>query len=312
MEVIYSCNAEECIKRPTGVGLGNFDGLHIGHMALINTLINESGINGLDSMLYTFMKHPENILRKKLFTPLLTTASKKIQLLNSTALNYVYFDEFDEKYSRIKPEQFVREILLDKLKAKLVVAGFNYRFGYNGQGDAKLLRELGKKYNFKVIIIPPIQIENMTVSSTIIRENVAKGDMEMVFKLLGRHYSITGDVRNGQKRGSKLGFPTANIHPEAYLILPHKGVYVTKTLLGGKFYEGITNVGLNPTFGENANITVETHLLDFDRDIYDENIEVFFLSKLRSEKKFKTKEELTAQVGRDIKSAREYFGENAV
>jgi riboflavin kinase/FMN adenylyltransferase len=311
MKVIYSYNSEDCINKPTGVGLGNFDGLHIGHMALINTLINESRINGLDSVLYTFMKHPENILRKKLFTPLLTTVTKKIQLLNSTALDYVFFDEFDEEYSRIKPESFVKDILLDKLKAKLVVAGFNYKFGYNGQGDAKLLKEMGKKYNFKVIIISPIQIENMTVSSTIIRENVAKGDMEMVFKLLGRHYSITGDVRNGHRRGAKLGFPTANIHPEAYLTLPHKGVYVTKTLLDGKFYEGITNVGLNPTFSENANITVETHLLDFDKDIYDENIEVFFLSKLRSEKKFKNKDELTAQVSKDIKSAREYFGANA-
>lgn len=311
MEVLYSCNSEDCIKRPTGIGLGNFDGLHIGHMAIINTLINESKIDGLDSMLYTFMKHPENILRKKLFTPLLTTVSKKIQLLNNTSLDYLFFDEFDEEYSRIKPESFVKDILLGKLKAKLVVAGFNYRFGYNGQGDAGLLKELGKKYNFKVIIMPPIQIENMTVSSTLIRENVAKGDMEMVFKLLGRHYSITGDVRNGHKRGTKLGFPTANLHPEAYLILPRKGVYVTKTLLDGKFYEGITNVGLNPTFNENANITVETHLLDFDKDIYDENIEVFFLSKLRNEKKFKSKEELTDQVGRDIMSAREYFGANA-
>ena len=311
MEVLYSCNSQDCINRPTGVGLGNFDGLHIGHMAIINTLINESKINGLDSMLYTFMKHPENILRKKLFTPLLTTVNKKIQLLNTTSLDYLFFDEFDEKYSRMKPEGFVKEVLLAKLKAKLVVAGFNYRFGYNGQGDSVLLKELGKKYNFKVIIVPPIQIENTTVSSTIIRENVAKGDMEMVFKLLGRHYSITGDVRNGHKRGTKLGFPTANIHPEAYLILPRKGVYVTKTLLDGKYYEGITNVGLNPTFSENANITVETHLLDFDKDIYDENIEVFFLSKLRNEKKFKSKEELTDQVGRDIMSAREYFGANA-
>lgn len=310
MEVINSNNADNSKMRSMGVGLGNFDGLHVGHMALINTLINESRINGLGSMIYTFMKHPKNILRKKLFKPLLTTVNKKVQLLNTTALDYLYFDEFDEKYSRMKPENFVKDILLDKLKAKLVVAGFNYKFGYNGQGDAALLKELGKKYNFKVIIVPPIKIENTTVSSTIIREYVAKGDMEMVFMLLGRHYSITGDVRDGQKRGSKLGFPTANIHPEDYLILPHNGVYITKTLLDGKFHAGITNVGLNPTFGDITKVTVETHLLDFDQDIYDENIEVFFLSKLRSEKKFKNMDELVAQVKRDIKSAREYFGTN--
>jgi riboflavin kinase/FMN adenylyltransferase len=310
MKVIYSNECQESIQCQMGVGLGNFDGLHIGHMALINTLISESRMNGLGSMIYTFMKHPENILRKKLFTPLLTTVNKKVQLLGSTGLEYLYFDEFDEKYSRMKPESFVKDILLDKLHAKLVVAGFNYRFGYNSQGDAALLKELGKKYNFKVIIVPPIKIDDTTVSSTIIREHVAKGDMEMVFKLLGRHYSITGDVRDGQKRGSKLGFPTANIHPEDYLILPHNGVYITKTMLDGAFHAGITNVGLNPTFGDIHKVTVETHLLDFDKDIYDENIEVFFLSKLRSEKKFKSREELVAQVNRDILKAREYFGSN--
>ena len=309
MEVISGIEKSD-IKAPTGIGLGNFDGLHVGHMALVNTLINESRLNGLDSMIYTFTKHPENILRKKLFTPLLTTCGKKIRLLGETALSYLYFDEFDENYSRMKPESFVRNILVGRLKMRLAVAGFDYRFGYRGEGDANLLRELGRLYNFKVIVIPPIKIDNQTVSSTLIRECVAKGDMENVFKLLGRHYSITGEVKDGRKVGSKIGFPTANLHPEDFLILPHKGVYITKTLMDGKFYPSLTNVGLNPTFGDVERISIETHLLDFSRDIYGKDIEVFFLSKIRNEKKFKSKEELIGQINRDIASAKEFFDIN--
>ena len=307
MNVILGIDRDNEINNFTGIGLGNFDGLHIGHMALVNTLINESRLNGLDSMIYTFTKHPENILRKKLFTPLLTTGNKKIQLLGDTALKYLFFDEFDEEYSRIKPENFVKDILLGKLKAKLAVAGFDYRFGYRGQGDVNLLKELGKAYNFKVIIIPPIKIDNEVISSTIIRENVAKGEMENVFRLLGRHYSITGDVMDGRRIGSKIGFPTANLHPEEYLVIPHKGVYITRTLMDGRFYPSITNVGMNPTFGDVVRISVETHILNFNQNIYNKSIEVFFISKIRNEIKFKSRDELVEQIHKDISKAKEYF-----
>lgn len=310
MDVLYGANGNSLIERPTGVGLGNFDGLHVGHLALLNTLINESRMNGFDSMVYTFTKHPENILRKKLFTPLLTTGKKKIQLLGETALKLLYFDEFDEDFSRLKPESFIKDILIYKLKMRLAVAGFDYRFGYKGQGDVSLLKELGKTYNFKVIIIPPIKIDNEIVSSTNIRESVAKGDMERVFRLLGRHYSITGEVKDGRRVGSKIGFPTANLHPEDYLIIPHNGVYITRTLFDGRFYASLTNVGPNPTFGDMERISVETHILNFSNDIYKKDIEVFFLSKIRSERKFKNKEELVEQINRDIATAKEYFDIN--
>jgi riboflavin kinase/FMN adenylyltransferase len=310
MEVIYSKDRDFNIKSPTGIGLGNFDGLHVGHMALINTLTSESRLNRYDSLLYTFTKHPENILRKKLFTPLLTTVNKKIQLLNETPLKYLYLEEFDENYSHMKPENFVKDILVDKLKARLVVAGFNYRFGYNGHGDVNLLAEIGKHYNIKVIVIPPIKIDNSIVSSTLIREHVSKGNMEKVFKLLGRHYSITGEVLSGRRIGNTMGFPTANIRPENYLALPARGVYVTRTLLDGKLYNSITNIGRNPTFKDGGGISVETHIFDFDRDIYGRHIEVFFLSRLRGEKRFKDKEALAEQIGKDVRKATEYLEGN--
>lgn len=308
MKVIYYKDGNKTIEGPTGVGLGNFDGLHIGHMALVNTLIAESRLYGFHSMIYTFTKHPENILRKKLITPLLTTERKKIELLEETSLDFLYFDEFTESFSRMKPEAFVRDILVDRLKIKLAVAGFDYRFGYKGEGDTELLKKLGKLYNFKVVIIPPIKIDNEIVSSTLIRNCVAKGDMEKVFRLLGRHYSITGEVQSGKRIGSRIGFPTANIHPENYLILPRNGVYITKTLMNGKLFPSVTNIGNNPTFNGHNPISIETHILDFDDDIYKKEIEVFFISRIRGEKKFKSKDELVKQIREDIAATRSFFG----
>lgn len=313
MKSIYSkerSTISSSVYNKMGVGLGNFDGLHIGHMALINTLIRESKLNGLSSTVYTFTKHPENILRKKLFTPLLTTEFQKVELLSETALDYVFFEEFDENFSRMKPEEFVRDVLVKKLKMKLAVAGFHYHFGYKGEGDIALLRELGKKYGYKVIVIPPIKIDNQVVSSTKICNKVSKGEMEEVFKLLGRQYSITAEVVSGRRIGNTIGFPTANINPEGYLILPKRGVYITKTLLDNNLYYSITNIGYNPTFEDLERMTVETHIIDFNADIYGKKIEVFFLKKIRDERKFDSVSELKEQISKDMSEAREFFGLN--
>jgi riboflavin kinase/FMN adenylyltransferase len=307
MKVIYGLENKNRIETPSGIGLGNFDGLHIGHMTLINTLINKCRFEGIKSMIYTFTKHPENILRKKLFTPLLTTEKKKIELLEHTSLDYLYFDEFDENFSRLSPENFVKNVLKDRLNIRLAVAGFDYRFGYRGQGDTGLLKEMGKKLGFGVIIVPPVRIEHEIVSSTLIRNLLSKGDMEKAFRLLGRHYSITGKVESGRCMGRKLGFPTANIHPETYLILPQDGVYITKTKVDGVLHNSITNIGKNPTFGEGGHVRVETHLLNFGDDIYGKDIEVFFITKIRGEKKFRNEHELKKQVLKDIETARNFF-----
>jgi len=305
MEVTGS-NSPECFENHTGVGLGNFDGLHVGHMTLINTLITESEFDCLKSVVYTFTKHPENLLRKKLVTPILLTHKKKAALLKDTGLDYLYFEEFDEAYSRLSPEEFVKKILKDRLNIKLAVAGFNYRFGYMGEGDVKLLGEFAQRYGFKLIVIPPVKIDHETVSSTMIRAYIARGNMERVFRLLGRHYSIEGIIRNGRKIGSRIGFPTANINPAQYLVIPHEGVYITKTLYKGKIYPSITNIGKNPTFEKLNNISIETHILDFAGNMYNEEIEVFFIKKIRDVKKYKSAARLTDQVAKDVEQAREY------
>jgi riboflavin kinase/FMN adenylyltransferase len=298
LKTIFGNDGTKFKRRSTAVGLGNFDGLHVGHMVLINALINEARISGLESVVYTFMKHPENIMRKSLFTPLLTTVQKRIQILGETRLDHVYFDEFDEDYSRMEPEAFVRDILADRL---------NYRFGYKGRGDSELLKELGSRHNIRVIIIPAVRIGQEIVSSTAIREYVLKGDMEKVTMLLGRHYSIMGKVLDGRQVGRMIGFPTANLHPEDYLLMPGNGVYLTRTICGGAFYNSITNVGVNPTFRESRAVSAETHILGFDENIYDSDIEVFFLEKFRDEIKFGSADELSAQIGRDINAAMEFF-----
>lgn len=307
MQVIHSTDSSNGFSAKTGVGLGNFDGLHIGHMALINTLIRESQLNNLNSIVYTFTKHPENILRKKLITPLLLTEQKKIDLLGEISLDYLYFDEFNEDFSRLSPEDFVKKILLDKLNIKLAVAGYDYRFGYMGQGDIPFLKELGQKYGFKVVVIPAIKCDDEVISSTRIRNCIINGELETAYKLLGRNYSITAEVVSGRRIGNTIGFPTANIHPERFLVLPENGVYITKTLLDGKLYNSMTNVGYNPTFEDVKQKTVETHIIDFNQDIYGKKIEVFFLKKIRNEKKFESVELLKAQISKDMGTARRYL-----
>lgn len=307
MQVIYSNTSNKYFSCNAGVGLGNFDGLHIGHMALINTLIRETQLNGLASVVYNFTKHPENILRKKLITPLLLTEQKKIDLLSEISLDYLYFDEFNEEFSRLSPEDFVKQVLIDKLHIKLAVVGYDYNFGYQGQGDITLLKELGKKYGFRVIVISPIRCDNEIISSTRIRELIISGDLETAYKLLARNYSITAEVVSGRRIGNTIGYPTANIHPERFLVLPANGVYITKTLLDGKFYNSMTNVGFNPTFEDCLQKNVETHIIDFNQDIYGKKIEVFFLKKIRDERKFESVEHLIQQISKDMLEAKEYF-----
>ena len=307
MQVIHSTDKNNCFNAKTGVGLGNFDGLHIGHMALINTLIREAQLNNLCSVVYTFTRHPENILRKKLITPLLLTEQKKIELLSEINLDCLYFDDFNEEFSRLSPEDFVKKVLIDKLNIKLAVVGYDYRFGYMGQGDVEFLKELGKKYGFRVVVIPPIKCANEVISSTRIRQSIIKGELETSYKLLGRNYSITAEVVSGRRIGNTIGFPTANIHPERFLVLPANGVYITKTLLDGKLYNSMTNVGYNPTFEDVKEKTVETHIIDFNQDIYGKKIEVFFLKKIRDEKKFESVELLKQQISKDMQTTREYL-----
>ena len=289
-----------------GVGLGNFDGLHRGHMALINTLINECQLNDLHSVVYTFMKHPEHILRKKLYTPLIMTTDHKAKVLEKTGLESLCFQEFDEEFSRMSPESFVEDILVRKMRAKLVVVGFNFHFGYMGKGDTDLLRQMGNQLGFRLVMIPPVKVREEIVSSTIIRQYIMKGKMEKAFELLGRHFSVPGKVISGTQVGRTLGFPTANMIPERCLVMPAIGVYITRTMYQGKWYNSVTNVGHRPTLNYDTKVTLETHMTGFDGQLYGQDIEVFFLKKLRDEKRFSNRDELIHQIQLDLLQAEKF------
>ena len=286
-----------------GIGLGNFDGVHIGHQSLITKLTDECKTRNLYSLAYTFIKHPKNILRKKLITYQITTVKKKIELFQSFNLDYLYLAVFNEDFSRIQPEEFVKRILVDLFRVKLIVIGYNYTFGFQGSGDVTFLQELGKKYSFEVIVLTPVYMIDTVVSSTLIRKTLVHGNVEHAHKFLGRPYSIQGLVVRGRNLGEKIGFPTANILPENYIILPKSGVYLSQILIKGKLYKSITNVGNNPTFNLDK-IIIETHILDFNENIYGEEVEVFFYKKLRDEKKFDGIESLVKQIKADVLVAR--------
>lgn len=312
MEIINNNNITS-FSGSIGVGLGNFDGLHIGHMALIDILINECILNSLHPMIYTFSKHPSNILSKNKDTLLLMTLEKKAKILSGLPIEYLFYEEFNETFSKLKPREFIKNILVDKLRIKLAVAGFDYTFGYKGQGDAKLLKEMGEEYGFQTVIIPPIKVGEDIISSTSIRKCISSGDMEGAFYMLGRHYSILGTVETGYKLGTKLGFPTANIIPANYLLIPSFGVYITKTVMDGKVYDSITNIGIKPTIEPtNSKVSVETHILNFEGDIYEKPIEVYFLKKLRDETRFKDKYELANQIKMDILKAQTLFSKYSI
>jgi riboflavin kinase/FMN adenylyltransferase len=307
MEVLYSAN-DEIFKNGTGVGLGNFDGIHVGHISLINMLVNQAAFEKITSIVYTFEKHPKNILKELENTPLLTPLAKRKEIFKELKLEYLYLEDIDVEYLRMSPEEFVKKVLVDTLNIRFAVVGSDYSFGDKGRGDVYLLNRLGQKYNFRVIVVPSIRINGEKVSSTLIRDLIIDGQVEYANELLGREFSIVGKVLQGRKIGRKIGFPTANLSPIGNLVVPSNGVYITFTKIRNMIYKSMTNVGRNPTFGSLAATSIETNILDFNKDIYNEEIEVFFIKKIRDEIKFGDKDKLVKQLNLDMKEVRSYDG----
>lgn len=316
MKIVFSdeCNQDFnniSMEQGIGIALGNFDGVHLAHMELIKRVIDRSRMEKLQSMVYTFSNHPENIISGRTVTPLITSNEAKVKILEKTGLDYLYFQKFDKDFMKMKPETFVRDVLVQKFNMKLAVVGFDYRFGYKGTGDIELLKRLENQYGFKVEVIQPVKIGNIVVGSSLIRNLIRQGNVELAHQYMDRYYCISGKVVQGKRLGNKLGFPTINIIPQDDIILPPNGVYVTRTCVKCKIYESITNVGNNPTV-ENAPTRVETHLLDFEGDLYDADAEVQFIARVRSEKKFGSVEELSEQVQKDRMYARKFFANETI
>ena len=310
MQIIFSDQLDKKeridVSEGIGVALGNFDGLHIGHMRLIQSMLSLRKKYNLKSMVYTFEQHPENIIAGKLVTPLLISHESKVKLLKECGLDYLYLQNFDKQFMNMSAEEFVKKILVEHLKVKTVSVGFNYRFGHKGLGNIQLLEEMGKEYHFIVDVLNPVQLDGTVISSSTIRKLILQGNVELASKYMGRDYAIEGTVVHGKKVGNKMGFPTANLIPNQYLILPSAGVYLTKTIVHDQSFNSITNVGSNPTFNEEG-VHIETYILDFNADLYGQDISIHFLKKIREEKKFNSFYRLLQQIKKDVQCAKEFF-----
>jgi len=284
---------------PCALTMGTFDGVHRGHVQIIRQLREEAQRKNLCATLITFEPHPRLVVKRpgSAGIRLLTTLQEKIDLLKQQPLDRVVVVPFDEAFSRIEYEEFVKTVILDKLGARALVIGYDHAFGRNREGNFSNLEKLSKKYGFTLDKVEPYEVEGQIVSSTFIRQFLNDGDVEFAAKLLGRNYSLSGTVVKGDARGKILHFPTANIEPQhTHKLIPKPGVYAVEVRYGTASFKGMMNIGYRPTFRKDGRLSVEVHILNFNKDIYGEQLTISFKKRLRDEKKFRSKEELIAQL----------------
>jgi riboflavin kinase/FMN adenylyltransferase len=293
--------------RGSALAIGNFDGIHLGHQAILRAAVRRAAKTRDVATALTFDPSPRKILRPESAPMRVSTNAQRMEWFGTVGLEAAVVLPFTLDLARISPEEFVEQILVRGLHVRAVLVGENFRFGHKQGGDVALLRELGARHGFAVEIIPPVALEGEIVSSTAIRREIAAGNVTHAARLLGRPFVLTGEIVSGTGTGRRFTFPTLNLKPEQEL-LPARGVYVTRTLLEGesKSRRSVTNVGMRPTFN-GASLSVETHLLDFSGEVTAKRMEVRFWKRLREEKKFAGPEELRAQITRDISSARRFF-----
>jgi riboflavin kinase / FMN adenylyltransferase len=289
--------------------IGNFDGLHRGHQAIVRTVLSRSRETGGSSLLITFEPHPLKVLAPERAPRMLTTRRQKLALLDAAGLEFLLIQPFTMELAEVTAEQFVRDHLAGRLGVKEVYVGANFNFGRDRAGNAEILIRLCRDVGIRAAQVGEVRYLDSPISSSRIRRALQSGEVELARELLGRPYVIEGTVIHGESRGARLGFPTANLQSPNELV-PQDGVYVTEAVLGGVPHPSVTNIGSRPTFA-GASYAVETHILDAPGDLYGQPIEVRFLTRLRPELKFDSVEALTTQVRKDVQSARDYFAGRA-
>jgi len=296
--IIIEDNFKKRINDKTIIALGGFDGLHIGHRTLIDKTISTANNTGCKSMVFTFKNHPLTIINKQYAPKLLLSNHEKLKLLKSYGIDIVNMVQFDTDFMKMSPEDYVRS-LIKKYNAAGLVVGFNHRFGYKNLGDIELLKALSKEHGFSLHIVPPVKYKGDIVSSSKIRNLLGEeGNVERAAKMLTRPYFLEGTVVKGKQLGRKIGFPTINLDYGAEFILPRGGVYFSMMDYKDNKYKCITNIGYNPTV-EDQKLSVETHVIGFDEELYDEIIKINFLKRIRDEKKFNSLAELSEQLKKD-------------
>lgn len=295
--IILEDNFNIKFQHNTYVALGSFDGLHLGHLSLIKKVKELSKQANCKSMIYTFKNHPMTLINKSKLPKLIQSNEDKVEILKDEGIDILNFATFDLNHMKMDSEEFIYN-LIKNYNVKGIVVGFNYKFGNENLGDVKLLNELSKKYNFDLCVCPPISFEDNIISSTFIRKLIQNGEVKKVKNFLGRYFSISGEVIEGRKIGRTMGFPTVNLKYDENLLLPQRGVYYTVAIYKDKLYKGISNIGYNPTVNGD-HLSVETNILNFHEDIYGDEIRIFFIEKLREEKKFNSLDELKSTLNRD-------------
>lgn len=301
--IIMEDNFKEYLNCNTYIALGSFDGLHLGHMSLINKTIKLSKKDLAKSMVFTFKDHPLATINTELAPKLIMDNDTKFKVLEELGLDIVNMAAFNNDFMKLSPEDFIVGIV-NHYKPKGLIVGFNYRFGYKNLGDVELLKKMSKALGFSLDIVEPIKYKNQIVSSSIIRNIICdEGDMKKAIKLLTRPFIMQGVVIKGKQLGRKLGFPTINLDYDKRFAIPRGGVYYTIIEYKGILFRGITNIGYNPTVNDNK-LSVETHILDFDKEVYGENIKIYFIDRIRDEKKFNSLADLSGQLKIDMEFAK--------
>ncbi|MBA5628743.1 bifunctional riboflavin kinase/FAD synthetase [Moheibacter lacus] len=307
MKIFHHIDECKYLKNPV-LTLGMFDGIHIGHQAIISQL-NEIAerING-ESVLLTFEPHPRVVLGKGADDlMLLTTLDEKIELLEKSGLKNLIFHPFTQEFADLSSEEFVKELLVNQIGIHTIVIGYDHHFGKNRQGNFEQLNELSKKHGFQVVKISEVKSAENHISSTQIRNALLEGNIEFANSGLKRNYSFSGKVIHGDKIGRTLGFPTANLEIEPYKLIPGNGVYVVKVIIKDEIFKGLLNIGTRPTVTNSNEKRVEVYILEFDQNIYDEMITVELLHKIRDDQKFDSMEELVDQMNEDKKFAENFM-----
>ena len=306
LKIFHSINDFRSTKK-TIITLGTFDGVHIGHKKILEKVLQNTNGEQYESLVLTFFPHPRMVLQGDSDIKLLNTINEKIDLLQGIGIENLVIHPFDEAFSRLTAEEFVKTILVDRLNIQKIIIGYDHRFGRNRTANIDDLINYGEQYGFEVEQISVQEINEISVSSTKIRQALSEGDMTLANDYLGYDYFITGTVVEGKQLGRTINFPTANIKiQENYKLIPQNGVYIVKSTIENKLVHGMMNIGMNPTVN-GQNRSIEIHYFDFDADLYDKEIRVSIVNRIRSEQKFESFELLKSQLEKDKKTALNYL-----
>ena len=307
MKLIHAANELQPAGRKVCEAIGFFDGVHLGHQQIIRQTIVDARQHEGISVVVTFDQHPNTVVAPGRIPPLIYSLPKKLRVIESLGVDALLLIHFDKAFSEKTAEQFIRELVDGFDRIRSICVGSNFKFGHKREGNVSLLKKLGEQFNFTVHGMAAVALDGQPVSSTRIRDAIRAGDLDAASQMLGRAYSLSGKVIEGDKLGHKLGFPTANLDATG-LVLPPSGVYAIHANVDGKTFRSVLNIGYRPTLREpNPTLHVEAHLLDFNGDLYGKEMEITFVEKLRDEQKFSSMEELKKQITSDVAKAKRKF-----